>query len=617
MVWFRADPNIIIRRLAAQFATSQGLLPGDTGTGGSSGVAGAKGANGVAGPAGATGATGVSGAAPLAVTITSPVPAAVLPINSAAVITGTVSSGDPVDVYLVYPQRPIGPATVVGTAWSISYTPDLSDHGSYTLTAVARRGAATEQATRAVSITAVPQPGTWAANNGAWYDFRLIDMAPGSDSPMVVPLEGSGNLTPTATPIVRIGAGNRAVLDFLTANAEYLTAPNTSANGIRHPFTLVVRGLMAVGSCRLVCLGNSGGATDFIEISANSGKVVQILGRVSGGTQVTRTFTSDLDLPTNGYHTLVLTSDGTSLSLYYDGVADASNPQTFDLSSTLAMTANQLRVAARAINAPNGFLTGQIQVVGVKGVAVDAAEALALHNAIIASDQPAPNGALVMPVGDSLTLGPMPNGGYRKELADYCQAQLLTIDLTGPLANGNFLDNQHCGFGGNDMASVISQQINVHMGTGKGFDATQLAVWIGGTNDVDLVGKTVDQLDTSFRAVLAAMHSALVTSTPTARIAVSKFPRYLASANAAAAALVADFNTNRYTAACDAFDALHPSNKLFRFSVFDATTDADMNADGRHILAAGYTKILNDATHGLLAASDGTGTVASYLAAIG
>lgn len=68
MVWFKAEPNIIIRRLAADFAHSLGLLPGDSGSGGSSGAPGAQGAQGATGSmltgvAGASGAAGVAGPA--------------------------------------------------------------------------------------------------------------------------------------------------------------------------------------------------------------------------------------------------------------------------------------------------------------------------------------------------------------------------------------------------------------------------------------------------------------------------------------------------------------------------------------------------------------------------
>jgi len=65
MVWFKANPNLIIRRIAADFAASTGVLPGDSGpagVGGALGIAGLAGALGSAGVGGALGIAGLAGA---------------------------------------------------------------------------------------------------------------------------------------------------------------------------------------------------------------------------------------------------------------------------------------------------------------------------------------------------------------------------------------------------------------------------------------------------------------------------------------------------------------------------------------------------------------------------
>lgn len=545
----------------------------------------------------------------LQVAWSSPADSSTIPINSTSTLTGLTNiDADSVQVYLVYPGTPLGYATVVNGVWSIAFTPDLLQAKAYTLTAVASRSASTVQATRALTVTAVPLPGTWAANNGAWWDFRLLTDSPGANAPTVAPQEGTGSLVPANTPVVRVGRGTRKVIEFASASSQYMTAPSTALNGTRQPWTMVYRSVMTAGSARIGGFGNSANALDYIEASFNSGKVPQMIGRAgtAGGTiQTASLFAFDFDIPSLTTRTLVFTGDGTSTWLYVDGVADANNPLPFDLGA-FGLTGDRFLIGARPVSTLAGYMSGQHQVVGIKRMLTTAAEALSIHNQLVASDQPAVVGTPVMFLGDSLTDGGS-SGGMRKPVADFISANAYSITMVGPYSGGAFANNAHNGQGGNNMAAINTQQIQPYLGAGKAYLPKRVFLMTG-TNDVDEVGMTAGTFITRYTTLLNQLDAAAFAGNAAFRAYVTTVPPYAGTANGgsdAAAAVVAAVNAGLIQGVWDTYDAANPTRPLIRWDCHNAIggwSAGSYGTDTRHPLPGvnGYYKFDNAATYGFL-----------------
>lgn len=558
----------------------------------------------------------------LQVAWSSPAAASTQPINSAVLLTGlTNTDADTVQVFSAYPTDPIGYATVVNGVWSLSWTPDLLAHGSYTMSAIASRGVSTVQADRALSVTAVPQPGTWTAANGAVWDARLVAESPGANAPTIVPLEGSGNLVPTNNPVVRVGAGNRKAIEFVTASSQYMAAACATPNGVRQPWTFAVRGIASVGSARIGGFGNSANALDYAELPLNSGKVPQVLtraGTAGGGAQTGANFAFDFDVPALTNRTLVFTSNGTQVFLFYDVagvmVADASNPVALD-TGAFSLAVNRVLIGARPVSTLAGYLTGQIQWLGVRATTSTLSDAQAIHDSLIASDQAAPVGTPFMFLGHSLIDGGS-SGGWRKPVVDYWAANSQVITSVGPYTGGVFSNNAHNGQGGNNMAAMISQQITPYIGSGKAYQPRACAIMCW-ANDVDEVAVSTATLQTRYTNFLDALWTAGVSGDAAFRIIASNTCEpYDPAQSASAAARITDLNAGLIAAIHDAFDAAHPSNTIIRWDAYNAIggwSSACYGTDRVHPLpgASGYYKFANDATNGMIQACT------AYFASIG
>lgn len=557
----------------------------------------------------------------LLVTWTSPADASTIPINSATLLTGLTNvDADTVQVFSAYPTDPIGSASVVNGVWSLSYTPDLLAHGSYTFTAEASRGVDTETADRSINVTAVPQPGTWATNNGAVWDFRFLTETPGTVAPTVTPIEGSGNLVPTNGPVVRNGIGNRNVIEFVTASSQYMAAANTTPNGTRQPWTIAVRCLASVGSARIGGFGHSANALDYAEITLNSGKVPQVLtraGTAGGGAQTGSNFAFDFDVPSLTSRVLVFTSNGTQVYLYEESggvmIADANNPIALD-TGAFALAVNRVLIGARPVSTLAGYLTGQIQWLGVRATFSTLSDAQAIYSSLVASDQAAPVGTPFMFLGHSLIDGGS-SGGWRKPIVDYWAANSQVITAVGPYTGGVFSNNAHNGQGGNNMAAMISQQITPYIGSGKAYQPRACAIMVW-ANDVD-DGNTSATYITRYTNFLDALHTAGVSGDAAFRIIASNTCEpYDPAQSASAGARITELNAGLIAGVHDAFDLAHPSNTIIRWDAYAAIggwTSGSYGTDRVHPLpgASGYYKFANDATNGVIQAC------AAYFASIG
>jgi hypothetical protein len=560
---------------------------------------------------------------PAVLGISSPAEDAVLPINTATVINGTCPAGSELALYLVYPTVPIGNPVVVGTTWSLSYTPDLLDHGSYTLTI----DDGTDQVERDVRVTAVFEDGTWSTNTGAYYDFRfsLAEETPGTEPASIAPLEGTGTLAHLNAPLVRTDVGARRALEFVAATAQSSTATTgsitTTPNGITTSLIMWWFVNWTSGSSCVGGWGKAASTQDFFKLADSAGRVLSSLQRDTFGEATqTAAFAYDLDSPAQKRRLIFVEYDGTAevANLYIvseDGLtSDTNNPRAL-AHLTVTLASDLYRIAAWPLNSNAQNASGFYQACGAKRVTSmpGSAGAQALYDWLVASDLPAPVGAPIMWLWDSLGSGPVTTGGFRKLLADYISSELLAIDQVGPKAGGSFLDNQHCCYGGNTLVDQIDQQIDISLGTGNGFEGTLLVLHGGGTNDVDVGGMDLATLETRYKAALQAIRDKLDEEETTAPILVQTFPRYLASVDPVAAGLVASVNAviNDWWDDHETDNPTAPA--LFRFDLFGNTTDGNMDGDGRHMLQANY----DGAFAALLAASNGTITLADYLAVIG
>lgn len=531
---------------------------------------------------------------------TAPSANAVVPINSELVISGTCPPGSAVQVYRAYPADPIGAATVVGSSWSISFTPDLTQAGSYTLYATD----GVTPVTRDIRITLVPDDGTWSTNSGGWLDLRaaLAAETVGATLPNMTPQEGTGTFTGTNSPLVATGTGSRKCADLVLASAHYFGAtsgsmtqtPNGTTAG---SFIFGVRANVTTGSGTLFGWGRAGSNNDYFKVTTSAGKVLSSIQRKAGADAAQTAApasTYDLDVPSLQTRTIETQFDASTgtLTLYINGVLDSTSTLTVTASS---LASDLIRLGAWPLNSNAQNSSGQYQVVYCKRVAPDGASgALARHNWIVASELVAPTGAGLQFLGDSTMLGQAATGGCRKGIMDAIAGAAYTVSAVGPRAYGGFTQNQCNAQGGNNMSAVRTQQITPYVGTGKGFESIQRTFVIVGTNDVDEAAITAATCVSRWRTTMDLLQTAAATSKSNHRIYASTFLPYDPASNAAAAANVAAVNGGLLQAEVASFNAANPSNQIILVDSYAALgsgwNSTDM-ADDRHPSQTGYNKI--------------------------
>lgn len=568
-----------------------------------------------------------SGSLPLAVDITTPTDGTTLDINTAATISGNVTSdADRVELYLDYPATPLGTAVKVGGTYSIGLTPNLLQHGAHTLTAVAYRGAEVLQSSSvSISISAVAARGTWSTNTGVYYDPRLISAAIGSDVTSLAPLEGTGTLAvgsgATANPKLAVGKGLRNAISFTTAGTARLLTSLATAAGDDQPITVIWRQIIGsvATAMRPWAFGNTAQASnDFLEYTW--GTTHQVIRDAIAETSVTKTLAS-VPRNTTAWQTIAFVFYGTSFDVYIDGVkqinsVDPTSPGQWPC-DTIALTCNQLSLGAWARSSNNGFFEGLIGPFACRRGALTQSEIQAIGAAWDASDLAAPVGAPLFTFGDSTTVGD-PNGGWRKFLSQHIVNNSLAIDLVGPNSNGGFTDNQHGGFGGKSM-SQLQGLISSYLGSGKPFAGTKLGILLTGTNDVDVGGMTLGTLQTNYTNLVTAYDAALVSGFATARMVLSEILPYAPASsggNDTAVSLIASFNSWLAATFIPSWNASNPSRKAFLWKPYAAlgsTWSSGSFTDTRHPNASGYQTMVQNGTNGLLVASDGTQTLTAFL----
>lgn len=237
------------------------------------------------------------------------------------------------------------------------------------------------------------------------------------------------------------------------------------------------------------------------------------------------------------------------------------------------------------------------------GTDYDGAETSA---AIIAGVRPAIDaGAMILPLGDSITqgAGSSATNGYRRGLWQHAEDNTYDINLVGPRTNGDFPDNQHAGFSGSAINGIVAQA-ELIIGPGKVFEGVAVIIFLAGTNNMGAGSTAFSNPGTMdlYASRLEDLHDL----EPDAVIVVSTIPPINAANFPTPAANVDTFNA-ALPAIWDAFDTAHPGSELVRWNANAAlggVWDADNFDDDFHPNDTGYGLMLNDATHGLLAAID-------------
>lgn len=521
-------------------------------------------------------AAGGGALAPLAVAITSPSAGATFDVNTAATISGTVSSdADSVQVYLSA-LAPLGAATKVGSTFSIALTPGLLDHGSYNIYAVATRGAETlSSSTVALNISAIPRR-TTAPWTEVW-DARLSPFDVGS----AVTANPVGLVSATAAArtndLITIvsGQGGRKAWNFTAANAARLLA-QIGYSGTNRSFTFVMR-LRQSSASKTVAGFSNVASSNLLEFPTTSGMAYRML--LTGATTVTTA--ADPDFVD---HIIGFRYDGAAGLIYT--MLEGSAETSASITSATNFACTQLGLGANGRGTASGFADSVLQWAGViNDTCVSNAEMTAIMAAIKASDLPAVVGSPIMFVGDSTTKGDS-NGGIRKAVLDYLSGQGKSIDSVGPYTYGSFADNQHAGNPG-DKISECNTKVTANLGVGNPFAGVKAIVLSIGLNDAN-VQLALSTMVTNFETLINNLHTRMTASVATGRIIW--WPTYGIdpALKPTEAQRYTDFKAAALTSIAT-FNAANPSNQIIVCSDPGAH-DATKKADDLHPNAAGYAE---------------------------
>jgi hypothetical protein len=483
------------------------------------------------------------------------------------------------------------------------------------LTEVHQFGGYGGYAARGMVLTNAAPPDTtplgaafWAG--GMYFDARdYPDIA--NDSALtatMVPRIGTGVVTPTASPVMKItGMGGKQAIQFTSASQQRFSAHWLAAlmNGVDKPCTVVVRFRRVDAASQTLCGWGRliSGTTNFWEVACSAGGT-ELARKSDGATLTLNDAEADLQFVD---HVVSVSTDGSTADIYLDGVLSESGSL-----DTGAADINQFRFGASGRSASGtGFFGGLIQVVGVSPQVADATQHADLYAGILANDAPIVNGTPVLWLGDAITLGSNVTANHRELMFDWIQANLTNVDMSGinfvgSRQNGSFADNDHSGYGGYGIVSVESTAA-AQLGAAGAFPNVLLTIVMAGTSDVSNVGYTDAAAWAAYASLLETIHDKMVENEPTARICVSTIPPRNPAVDALGAANAATFNAGLKAASgvWDDFDTAHPSNTLIRVDVSAAFGDVWSSPnylDVTHLSNTGYALAVNDPTYGYIQA---------------
>lgn len=433
---------------------------------------------------------------------------------------------------------------------------------------------------------AIPLGSAFWAPGGYWDLRALVTGEHGSTQTAGLTSQVSANvISPTAAPTLSsYGIGGNRCLHF-NATSQYLRCDALAAlvTGSDKPWTLAIRyRSTGTGTQALMSAGSSAGATDnFLQVRSSTLQKTEIRKDAASEATITRTATADQQYDD---HVLVVSSNGTTVSAWLDGVADALDSSALD---ALSISVDRFVFGALLASSASQYFQGFIQCVAFTSNVAIEADAIALNAAWRAGDftDQKSESTQIMFSGDSITQGDSGNnaGGFRDWIADYIVSNGLSLDAVGSRAQGLFPDRQHSAQGGLAIASIAS--LNV---TDLATRNPSLILNMMGTNNMDDVGGASAAL-TAYQTALGDIFTAAVARKSTVRISVTTILPI--QTGQAGWDQVATFNAG-LPAIWDAFDAAHPSNTLIRWdahaAIGGAWSSTYFGADPVHPNDAGY-----------------------------
>lgn len=288
-------------------------------------------------------------------------------------------------------------------------------------------------------------------------------------------------------------------------------------------------------------------------------------------------------------------SDGVSgvVKTSIQGAAETAAPA---FASAGALSPNRVGIGVRAVATPAFPFYGMIKERIFFGVDKTPTQIAAIVNGLLAKWR-ATRAPVLYFLGDSITTAQLAtNGGMPALISQRLRALGAYADPQGPFAVGQPYPYRHSAVSGNTCAQMTTRVNSTTDGLGLGggsqgrYRRTDLGLLFAGTNDLSVPNYTT---------LLNAMHTKLMQSKPTARIAVTPITNVFGST----AAVVA-FNA-ALIAVWDAFDAAHPATPLIRWNAFLAVPNDGSGTyyvDATHPNDAGYLRMVDDPTYGLLQA---------------
>lgn len=437
----------------------------------------------------------------------------------------------------------------------------------------------------------------------------------------LVPRIGAGVATPFAADSVSfptafggaLGIGNRlAVRTQIAATAHSCFSVDWLASlmsGVKKPGTFGARfrrttaaNAFMMGFGKAASAVNSfyeiyEGAVGQANIQKNDG--VSTLARV--GTTVIGSAVADVFF--------TISPDGNTGKLYVNGAQEGAD---LDLSTLTAnVTINQCRLGNTGRSTPGGQgLDGFSQVYCFSTNTASAADILAVHNAWVADDRPAPSGGQVFFCGDSTTV----LEGMRLATYNYATTHvpLLNISQVGPYTNtlDSFPGGHHGAINGATLLT-LSTVVNAQLGAGNAFPGVKLVHLLAAVNDLNDPGASVPAILTAYGNLVTNILTRITGAVPTARCSVTTI-QPLQPGSMGEAEVVA-FNAG-LPAVWNAIDAAFPANTLIRWDLYAAIGGAwngSLYLDATHPNATGYAVACADPTNGLIQA------IGPYLVAIG
>ena len=534
-----------------------------------------------------------------------------VPAVGAFVLAGVPATVVNVSIVGAVVTLALGLSILSGDTVTLRYTP-----GANPIQDAAGNEAAAFVAQAVTNSSAVSIPLGRAAWS-LWADARDYAnlMASGATvTAALTPQVGSGVLTPANSPTVVSGAqgiGQRLAFKHTAASnhsfSAHWLATAMSMSGVKKPATIVLRAQRgAAAGAVWAGFGKASSATNsFLEAAIQSGGQA-IARRHDGTTAATKAGTVNL---ASTPHSVVVTTDGNTMYLYVDGVLDPNFTTPLGTTGlTASVVLDQFRIGNSGRLVGGGGLDGAWQVCGVSAGVVDATQVAAIHAALLAGDIPAPAGAQVYFVGDSLFA--YSGVSARQKLAEMATAAGKNIAMVGAFSSGAFANNRHSAQNGVEIASIRSRALS-ELGAGKAFPNVRLVCLLGAVNDLNNPGVVLADVQAAYTAAVTDIHAAITATVPTARIAVYTTPPLQPGTTG-------DTNVNAFNAWLrgtlkPTWDAGHVGSELFLVDVEQAlgSWSAPNYLDSTHPNGTGWTAVHNAATVGQAA------VLSSYINAIG